>query len=742
MSVYVINFQGNAKHLLPVSSEEEFRTLRNSTSQIELINQARNGNQSAKRKLLQFNYSCLPNEDGTLKETTRLSNTVGMDIDLTESENEVEKSSHAIQHNILAKKDDLGLVMLERSVTKGYHIVFLRHSELTQEQNLRWASTLLGIEFDPKAKDHTRVFFSTTGSPDDLIYVHKHLFDNSTEYAIISSKQKECVASVNLNKNVDRGGATVYPLDFEGIPYPLLVECLADQLGGVPVHGSRNGFIFSMACHLRYVCNNDMDWITRVLPTYGEAFAKYNETVKSACNRNMGHVTPEVVKRAISVARSRMVSNELVNASTPPQMPQRLPGIIKLLVSKVDPMYAPAVAMGVFPALGAHLHNVRTRYIDNTINDLGGFMSVLLAKQSIGKGSINMPIECIMEDIRKHDIYNRDREKQWKEECNMSKDNTPARPSDLHVQYLMSNMTNAALVERLVDAEAAGNRFLYVKVDELEMLNQIKATGGVTTSELIRLSFTQSLYGQERVGSNSVTGTPHLRLNFNASSTVETGQSYFAKGLTNGTISRLTFSTIIKPISNSGIPLYGEYDDIFKHHLASYINNLNAASGIVECRQAKRMAEMLRQQNEELSELSDDDDFETLSYRANRIAFDKAMVLFIANGYRWTKSIADFCEWSERYDLWCKMHFFGRLMREKSQQSQTVSLPGVQNMLALLPDRFSREDLIAIRQAQGKDSNVNHAIAVWMNRGYIQQDQATLEYFKTELYKKKHTLGC
>ena len=150
---------------------------------------------------------------------------------------------------------------------------------------------------------------------------------------------------------------------------------------------------------------------------------------------------------------------------------------------------------------------------------------------------------------------------------------------------------------------------------------------------------------------------------------------------------------------------------------------------------------MLRQQNEELSELSDDDDFETLSYRANRIAFDKAMVLFIANGYRWTKSIADFCEWSERYDLWCKMHFFGRLMREKSQQSQTVSLPGVQNMLALLPDRFSREDLIAIRQAQGKDSNVNHAIAVWMNRGYIQQDQATLEYFKTELYKKKHTLG-
>lgn len=369
-------------------------------------------------------------------------------------------------------------------------------------------------------------------------------------------------------------------------------------------------------------------------------------------------------------------------------------------------------------------------------------MSVLLAKQSIGKGSVNQPIEAIMEDIRQRDAYNRDQEKQWKQQCKSSKANEkkPARPEGLCIQYLMSNMTNAALVQRLVDAEQAGGRFLYVKVDELEQLDQIKATGGATASEIIRLCFTQSLYGQERVGSESVTGTPPLRFNFNASSTVATGQQYFAKGLTNGTLSRLTFATIIKPDGFRGIPKFGAYDEQFHKALQPFILNLSNATGLIECRQAERFAERLCEKNEILSELSDDEEFETLSYRANRICYDKAMLLYIAEGYEWSKAIADFCEWSNQYDLWCKMHFFGQQMRQVVQEQLTVTLPGVQNMLELLPDRFQREDVIAIRRAQGKDANAAHALAVWTNRGYITLDSSTMEYVKTRAYKEKHSL--
>jgi len=750
MSVHIIYYQSGAKHMRPVTSQQEYRTLRDSGQQLQLLSQIRQGDTSVKRKLLQFNYSCLPNADGTLKGSTLLSGSVGMDVDLSQSDWEKEALSHNICNLILSKQDDLGLLLLERSATKGYHIAFRRHTDLSQEQNLRWASQLLGTDFDECAKDHTRVFFSTSSSPEDLIFLSESLFDNQTSHPLAAPTSESQPLLLPEPSVVTTAGP--YPSDYDGIPYHILVESLAEQLGGVPVHGSRNNFLFSMACHLRYVCNDDPSWIIKVLPTYGEAPDRLSRTIHSACSRAQSRYVPALVQRAISVARSRVsvsgstASQESSTASqgwsdTPPSMPRKLPRLIAHLVSKVDPMYRPAVAQAVFPALGAHLHGVRVRYIDNSQSDLGGFMSVLLAKQSIGKGSINQPIEAIMEDIRQRDLYNRDLEKQWKQQCKSSKANEkkPQRPDGLCIQYLMSNMTNAALVQRLIDAEQAGGRFLFVKVDELEQLDQIKATGGATASEIIRLCFTQSLYGQERVGHDSVTGTPPLRFNFNASSTPASGQAYFAKGLTNGTLSRLTFATIIKPESYHGIPRFGNYDEAFHQTLAPYITNLNAATGLVQCRQAERMAQHLAAKNEELSELSDDDEFETLSYRANRIVYDKAMLLYIAGGYVWDKTIADFCEWSEKYDLWCKMHFFGRQMRQTVQQQLTVSLPGVQNMLDLLPDRFSRQDLIALRRAQGKDANASHALAVWVNRGYITQDSATLEYIKTDAYKAKHS---
>ena len=747
----------------PVQTEEELRQLRSTERQQSLVAQARQGQTDAKRKLLQFNYSCLPNEDGSLKASTRLSGSVGMDIDFSEADCQAENHSHAIRDRIFSMKDEIGLLFFERSATKGYHIAFKRHPELSQENNLRWASQMLGVKYDEGAKDHTRVFFSSTASDDDLLFVSPELFDNvsvfsdsdrfsdniSDSFIAASNLPSSANANAIANANANAIANANYPQDYDGIPYSLLVECLADQLGGVPVHGSRNNFLFSMACHLRYVCNDDPRWIRQVLPTYGEDSERLYRTIQSACNRAQSRNMPPIVQRAVSVARGQQnvrnlsaatASSNPLAASTPPEMPKKLPRLIQLLVSKVDPMYRPAVAQAVFPPLGAHLHGVTTRYIDNSVNDLGGFMSILMAKQSIGKGSVNMPIDLIMEDIRQRDDYSRELEKQWKAQCKQSKstEKKPSRPEGLCVQYLMSNMTNAAMVQRLLDVQAAGGKFIYVKLDEIELLDQIKATGGATASEIIRLAFTQSLYGQERVGQESVTGTPPLRFNFNASTTIPAGQAYFRNGLTNGTLSRLTFSTIIRPLGRRGIPRFGNYDEQFRRQLQPFINNLNAATGLIECRQAEKMAECIMEENADLAELSDDDVFETLSYRANRIAYDKAILLFIAHGYQWTKDIADFCRWSEQYDLWCKLHFYGEQMREENLREQLPAVCGPQNMLDLLPDRFGKQDLSAVHRAQGRDGNVMQLIYTWTNRGYIEQDQATMDYIKTPEYLAKH----
>ena len=743
MSVHVIYYQDGAKHMRPISSAEEYHKLRASAKQTETLKAARTGDIQAKRSLLQFNYSCLPNDDGTLKGSVRMSSSVGMDID-----QEVDVAC------ILGKKDELGLLMLERSVSKGYHLVFKRHTDMTQEQNLRWASSLLGIPFDEAAKDHTRVFFTTSDTPEDLLYLSEELFDNTEVEVRVEGLE---VNAVEQPTNTQQQTPITQESTYDGIPYPILVETLADQLGGVPVHGSRNNFIFSMACHLRYVCNDAPEWILSVLPTYGEERGKVERTVRSACNRAQSRNIPQIVQRAISIARAKCcVSSSastaedgaddinLYTSQTPPEMPERLPRLIQLLVSKVDKMYRPAVAQAVFPPLGAHLHGVRTRYIDNSEADLGGFMSVCMAKQSIGKGSVNMPIDLIMEDIRQRDDYSRELERQWKQQCKSAKasEKKPPRPNGICIQFLMSNMTNAALVQRLLDAESAGGMFLYTRLDEIEMLDQIKASGGATASEIIRLAHNQALYGQERVGTESVTGTPPLRFNFNASTTVPTGQAYFAKGLTNGTLSRITLSTIIKPMGKRGIPRFGDYDEEFRNQLATFIRNLNEANGLISCPEADNLAEELCEENAEFSELSDDDAFETLSYRACRMVHDKAKLLYIAQGYQWDETIADFCRWSMRYDLWLKLHFFGEQMRMQSEESQPTKNVGPKNILDMVQDRFSLQDLTFIYQALGKQGNIKQLIYTWTSRGYIEQDAATQEYLKTDKYLSRHKSLC
>ena len=428
------------------------------------------------------------------------------------------------------------------------------------------------------------------------------------------------------------------------------------------------------------------------------------------------------------------------NTPNPPAFPARPPRLIRLLVSNVHEMYKPAVSMQVFPALGIHLNGVEVRYVDNTRHELGGFMGILMARQSIGKGSVNQPIELIMEDIRERDAANRMQERAWKEECKRAKSNEkkPKRPEGLCVQYLMSNMTNAALVQRLIDADSAGGRCLFLKLDEIEQLSQIRATGGAKPSELIRLSFDRALYGQERVGHDSVSGTPPLRLNITASTTEAAGMSYLKPELVNGTLSRLSISTIIKPVEMRGIPNFGNYDERYKRLLKPFLRALDEAKGLIECRQAVEMAKQMLEENETLYELSSDEEFQVLSYRSVRMAYDRAMLLYISQGCRWTTEIELFCRWSMQYDLWCKLHFFGSEMHaQNSKQQACQRCRGPRNLLRSLPTRFEYAHFLAVYHAQGRTGDPRQLIHTWTNRGYVTLDEQSGEYVKTVDYLRK-----
>lgn len=533
-------------------------------------------------------------------------------------------------------------------------------------------------------------------------------------------------------------GSAQYPSDYDGIPYKLLVEALETQLGGTPAHGSRNNFIFSMAAYLRYVCNDDAKWIASILPTYGEAQDKWRRTIDSACQRAQYKVMPQIVKRAIEQARhaievARETEDEDANR-LPPPMPKKLPKLIAHLVKNVPEVCRPAVANAVFPALAAHLHGVKFWLIDGTEKE-ATFMCVTMARQSCGKSAVNKPIEYIVADIVERDELNRKREQEWKDATAQKGANKekPKRPDNLCVQVLVSDMTNAAFVQRMKDA---GGRYLYTNLEELDLLKQLQTNGTKDVGKIICLCFDNGKYGQERVGTQSVTARVDLRWNWNAASTIKKGMQFFKGRMVDGTLSRINFCTIIK--DNSKPFVYGRYDEKYAETLKPYISNLNLANGHIECKQALALASRLSEECAEEAALSDDDIMHDLSHRAVTIAYLKAMVLYIANDMTWTKDIAEFAEWSLRYDLWCKSHFFGEEVKEENTREVVKKTRGRQNLLELLPDSFSYQDALEVRKLQGMDENgCRQMISSWSFRGYVSLEPTLHLYVKTAKYLKR-----
>ena len=745
----MIYYKDGVKMMRPVHSREEYLSLRNGGEQKTLVAGIRSGNEGLKHKLLQMNYSCLPNDDGTLKGSQRMSTTVGMDIDHLSAE-EMPK----VRERILEKKDELGLLMLEESARGGgYHLVFARRPELSQEENLRWASTLISVAYDSGAKDITRVFFTT--SAEQLIFLDDSIFEQLPASERCDKGQgpvtscDRCQSPVTpvimADSNLSPVRSPAAEKDYNGTPYSEIIAKYWELFNGgkEPVIGDRNALTFELAVTLRSICGYDLGQMMAVIPNYwGEEGAdEYRKTLENALKeprKGMSYRLKQVLQSLKSQAGVKACGGTM---TTPPPMPKKLPPLIKLLTKNVPWYYKPAVASAVFPALGAHLHGVKFRYWDNVEHE-ATFMNLLVGRQSIGKGSIKKPIDYIMEDIRQRDLPNRQREAEWKQKNPAGKQKKDPRPADICIQMLIDNLTDAVFNQRIVDAHNNGQRYIFTIVDEIEALKKVTSKNSVDeVGLLIRKAFDNSLAGQERVGADSVSGIAPLRWNFNASTTPPNARKFFYKMVNDGTVGRLDVATIIRSDDDDDDdpPIQGIYDEQFAAELKPYIDRLEAASGLIECPQAKRLSLDIRLENKEAARLFESEAYRVLSYRANVISWLKGMLLYVAHGYRWDKTIADFVRWSEQYNLWCKMLYFGaQLEKELREEVEIQRRSGPQNLLRLLPDEFTREEYMLMRQQQGRQGDGDSTLRQWQTRHHIVYDEVSGRYCKTEEFKRKY----
>ena len=696
------------------------------------------------------------------------------------------------------RKEELGILLSHISPSlEGLRLVFAMQQGMSLAEAQAWMAQQLGdAQYDSCVKDYARcsfavpreyvlyvdvdALFAPTFAPQSDTEVLSSPSDNVSEPTPAChperSEGSECTHlntptsafqilrdAQNDNKDAPLNDKTEarkenssffihhssFPSTYEDIPYQTLVETLEEQMGGRPEHGSRNNFIFSMACHLRYITNDDPEWIARILPTYGEAKERWMSTIRSACARNQTKQMPRIMKRTLAICKER--SEELITPNselpnTPPRMPKKLPPLIRLLVSRTPMIYRPAVAHAVFPALGAHLWKTTFRYIDNVEHE-ATLMNVLMAGTGAGKNCISEPVNRILKDIRTRDKENLQREKEWKKEMQTKGANKDKRqrPEGLVIQEIDPDMTNAAFVQRLADAE---ERFLYTKMNEIDQFDALKTSARSKAHfQIMCLAFDPgNVYGQTRVGTGSVSERVCIRFNWNASTTIQKGQSYFRSVLTDGPVSRINFCTIPERAIGSEMPIYGTYDAAFDEELKPYIERLNKARGLVECKGARTLAKQLIEECADFARLSESRVYENLSFRANVIAFLKAMVLYVAQGGVWDKVTEDFIRWSLRYDMWCKMRFFGNAIEQMETETDLKQHKGPKNLLDLLPETFTREEAGQMRQRQGiRRGSLQGMLDNWRHRGYIavqgeeRPDDMNRQLFtKTEEYLKRH----
>ncbi|MBQ7510618.1 MAG: HEAT repeat domain-containing protein [Prevotella sp.] len=504
--------------------------------------------------------------------------------------------------------------------------------------------------------------------------------------------------------------------------------------GYEPTEGDRDTLTFQLASDLRHICGKNFAWLDQVIPCYdGFPLEEKRQKIRNAlASKYEGMPTRlkaaidalEREKRGMRFAAAAATGSDGGQDQTllPPAMPKRLPRLVKLLTSKTPDEYKAAVAHAVFPPLGTHLCGVRFKYTDNVEHE-ATLMNCLMAGTGAGKGCIDEPISHIMADIKRRDEDNVHREAEWKKDCQKRGANKDkmTRPEGLVIQIIDADMTKPALVQRMDDAEG---HFVYVKLNELDLFEQLKGQTGKQHFQLMCLAFDPGAeYGQTRVGMQSVTARPQCRFNWNACTTIIKGRRFFRNVLTDGPISRINFCTIPETEIGCEQPVYGNYDAEFDEALRPYIDNLVQARGLTDCQQATRLAKSLQQECAEFARLSQSEVYWNLSHRACVIAWLKACVLYVANGMKWEKTIDDFIRWSLNYDLWCKMQFFGQsIAKAMSGDDSRIGQRGPRNMLEMLPEVFTIEDARRVRRQQGKDAEgTTNMLSQWKHRGYVLQ---------------------
>ena len=544
--------------------------------------------------------------------------------------------------------------------------------------------------------------------------------------------------------NQNAGGVAIQEASEKNlIAFELFKEAAGLQGMDIDTIGSRHSSLLAiMSAGASRVMGEEelMKVVAKKMPSYYEErdchqlihdfYAKYGDSSKPF-SRDVIRINATAEKQAIQQVDSLQfkVKSSNLNAQgndgedeypPAPPMPQKLPKLVELLVSQSPDIYKPAVACAIFPPLATHLWKTRFRYIDNVEHE-ATLMCCLLAGTGAGKSCVQMPISLIMEDIRKRDMENLQREKEWKEEMMRKGANKDKRkrPDNLIIQEIDADMTNPAFVMRTAEAK---EHFLYTSLNEIDQFDALRGIGN-QHFRIMCLAFDPgNIYGQTRVGLQSVTERVTIRFNWNASTTIEKGQRYFSKVLTDGPLSRINFCTIPEREIGERVPVYGNYDDQFRKKLKPYIENLCAATGLIECPEAYALADKLSEENADFSQVMQNRIYENFTFRANVIAYLKACVLYVANGYRWEEEIEDFIRWSERYDLWCKMRFFEEDIRNSANRGEHSNKRGPSNLLQALPDMFTEQQVVDARNALGlPKEGTAHLLATWVYRKYIRR---------------------
>ncbi len=763
--------RGHGAPALP-ATRQEWEAMRREPWLAEMCRRIEAGDEKLKRRLPIWTPHCAAFRDNHRAAADALQPLPRLMLDFDEKGHSAEILERSLA---LQKAGKWQVLLVEESVRRGTHVlIVLPHGMTPHEAQTRFSADV-GFKADGALKDVSRCIYMVP--EDHTLYVDEEgLFGLTPDPSPWERGEADCgVSSAPLlpegGVSEGRGGRTAtqasytpspttspcgdssFPKEesvetssarsplslgegpevrlFRGIPYAAIIAQWFRLAGGEPVPGERNDKLHRLASHLRYITDNDEALMLQVMPRYGLSEEEMRGLIHSACSAKWYSI-PQMMKEAVQSLTPDPSPKEREDRadsgiSIPPLSlgeglgERPLPPLIRLLISRTPDLYKAAVAHAVFPPLAAHLHRVRFRYIDNVEHE-ATLMNVLMAGTGAGKDCISEPINRIMADIRRRDEENLRRERQWKDEVSTRGANKDKRkrPEGLVIQEIDADMTNPAFVMRMAEADG---HFLYTKLNEIDQFDALKGSGrGGQQFQIMCLAFDPgNRYGQTRVGAQSVTEKVTIRFNWNASTTIQKGKRYFSKVLTDGPISRINFCTIPEREIGADMPVYGSYDDAFDEALRPYIDNLLKAQGLIDCPQAYRLAQQLKEECADFARLSQSRVYENLSFRANVIAWLKACVLYVANGCRWDDTFEDFIRWSLQYDLACKMEFFGADIEEAMIDSSRTG-GGPRNLLNLLPDEFTYQQVVQVRQRMGKDEKgTQNMLNQWVHRNYVER---------------------